>query len=422
MRVAVVAVWLNVVLLVGSGVADALDTERIVGENEGAVVVIYGNSNASGSPVQSSGCCIDASGLLVSTAHQVRGMSGLHARLADGSEYPVEVLATDITQDFALLKVNAPSIGVARLGDASLLQSGSPLLSIASPKGLDFTTVTGIVSNTHRLNNGVPVVQTDLPASPGSSGGPVFDKDGRLVGIIIGKAEDVDRVTLFNPINNAYPILKRFGVAVPGEDREWASSDEIIPAEGINQRELAAVEKYNAGVRASSVHEKIEAYTQTVKLVPEFYEAWFNLGVALTDAKKFEEALAAYREAARLRPKATEAYGNLGRLYLRLEDYPNAVDAFRHTVALQPQSASAHNDLGEALRRSKDFDAALPIFETAIKLDPQYASAEFNLGLTYVELNQNSAAIDHLNNYLRLAPDARDADEVKTWIRQLGGN
>ena len=419
---AVIMAGLAAVLILLGGIAAAVDVEAIVQRNEGAVVVILGEKTGTDAPVQSSGCFVDASGLLLTTAHQVRDVKSLRAKLLDGRQCKLSVVDVDKGREIALLKSDVPPKHVAQLGDAATLKSGSPLVAIAAPENLDFTTVDGIVSSTNRTYQGHPVIQIKLPASPGSSGGPVFDQHGLLVGIVIGRIEDQDWVTIMNPVNNAYAMLERHGVKVPSRDRVAAppeAEEEIIPAKGVTGLELQALEAYNRGVAAQTPADKVAAYLGAVKLLPAFFEAWFNLAVTYAAADDLPNAEAAYKNAAKVKPNSVAVHRNLGRVFLRQQRPADAIACFDHAVKLAAGDPAVQNDLGEALRQAQQFDKAEQTLLAALKTKPDYAAARFNLALTYAAAGRSADAVDSFKKYLELVPNAPDADEVKDWIRKL---
>jgi Tfp pilus assembly protein PilF/uncharacterized protein (DUF779 family) len=398
----------------------AADVEAVVQANQDAVVVLEGVRADTGAAVQSSGCCVDERGYILTTAHQIAGVEKIQARRADGEAFSVSAVQLEAARELALLKADSPLPAASKIGDAMTLRSGASLISIAAPRSLDFSTVTGIVSNTNRTYNGYPAIQADMRASPGSSGGPVFDRDGRLVGLIIGKLRDEDWITVINPINNAWPLLRVHGIAVPNPDfMASAEQDELIPAKSATEKELRAIQAYNRGVRATAPAAKREAYRLAVTLLPEFFEAWFNLAVSAAAQHKPENAEAAYRKAAALRPDAVAVYRNLGRLCLRMKAPEKALASFREAARLAPDTPQSYNDLGEAWRRLEKADQAVAAFEKALTLDPAYTPARYNLALTAAGAGKPELAVRHFERYLEDAPDAADADQVRQWISQL---
>jgi len=277
------------------------------------------------------------------------------------------------------------------------------------------------VSSPYRTYEGYRVIETDLPASPGSSGGPVFDKTGALIGVVVCKLTGQDWAPFVNPINNAYPLQRRCGVPVPGQPSldSWGDEDEILPADGVTPLELEAVRAYNRGVRARTAEGKLAAYAAAVRLVPSFFEAWFNLAVAHAATGDPDAALEAYETAQALRPDAPEAAANLGRLFLEQGRVADALACFERVVELTPDSARAYNDVGEARRQAQQYGDAEDAFRTALRLDPAYAAAHYNLALTHAAEGRAAEAATGFRAYLRLMPGAADAAEVRAWIEEL---
>ena len=400
--------------------AAAAEVEEVVRQTEPAAVVVMGEK-PDGGTVQGSGCFVHPSGIVLTSKHQVDGLGNIHVISSDGARHPASMLASDPVHDLALLKADAEPQRWARIGDTAGLKSGAAIVAIAAPENLQFSTVTGVVSNPDRTYKGMRVIQCNLPAEPGSSGGPVFDSQGALIGIIIGRLENQQWVTVINPINNAYSLLDANGIPVPGRrlSNMILDENEIVPEPGIPDIHRQAVEVYNRGVAANSPSEKVDAYGTAVKLLPGFYEAWFNLAVASAAANQPTKAITAYRIAEQLRPDAMEVPHNLGRVFLALSRYDDAAECFGKAVKLRPDSASAHNDLGEAYRRMGRLDDARKAFQAALDLEPAYNAARYNLGLTCAAAGDWAEAAKQLRAYLDTDPHAPDAVQVKMWIEEF---
>ncbi len=398
--------------------AAQVDAERIHRENVGAVLVIEGLRADGQRTVQGSGVCVDRRGYVLATAHQTEGVASYRGRLEDGRQFTLEAVAVDRARELALFRAETALPVAAPIGDASGLANGAPLVSIAAPLNLEYSTVTGTVASTARELGGEPVIQANLTATHGSSGGPVFDRHGALIGIIRGELEEAE-FTLICPINRAYPMLQNFGVIAAPEAAE--REEVLVPVPGVSEAELRAVQAYNHGVRATAPEEKAEAYAMAVRLLPAFFEAWYNLGVARTGLEDSEGAEAAYYSAAKLRPDSIQVQRNLGRLLRNAGRLEDAAQVFEAALALAPDDPQACNDLGVIYRQLEDYDAAEQALRRAVELAPDYAAAHFNLGLTCAARGDAAEAIRHLEQYLQLAPDADDAPQVRASIAQLRG-
>lgn len=135
---------------------------------------------------QGSGFIISADGLILTNAHVVRGASEVTVKLTDRREFRAKVLGADSRTDVAVLKVDAQNLPVVVLGDPRQVQVGDAVLAIGAPFGFEQTATQGIVSAKGRALPGdsiVPFIQTDAAVNPGNSGGPLFDAQGRVIGI-----------------------------------------------------------------------------------------------------------------------------------------------------------------------------------------------------------------------------------------------
>ncbi|MEQ8397332.1 Do family serine endopeptidase [Thalassobaculum sp.] len=134
-----------------------------------------------------SGFVIDSSGYVVTNNHVIDGASEIKIRMADQQEYPATLVGTDPDTDLALLKVSAPKpLPSVSFGQSSVLRVGDPVIAVGNPFGLGGTVTSGIVSARGRsIDDGpyVDFIQTDASINRGNSGGPLFDTEGRVVGV-----------------------------------------------------------------------------------------------------------------------------------------------------------------------------------------------------------------------------------------------
>ena len=135
---------------------------------------------------QGSGFIIKPDGYILTNAHVVAGTEEVNVRLIDKREFKAKVVGSDPRTDVALLKVDATNLPTVRIGDPSKVKVGQWVAAIGSPFGLENTITAGIVSAKGRAlpdETYVPFIQTDAAVNPGSSGGPLFDLDGEVIGI-----------------------------------------------------------------------------------------------------------------------------------------------------------------------------------------------------------------------------------------------
>ena len=173
--------------------------------------------------------------------HVVRDWARVRARLADGRTYEVTVLGTDPPTDLALLQLEGLDgpLQPAELGDSDAAQVGDWVAAVGNPLGLENTMTRGIISAKGRrqLQNDprsyMEFLQTDAAINPGSSGGPLFDLDGRVVGINAALNKEGQGIAFAIPANMAREIVLRLresGVV----ERGWLGVI-ITPVEGAEE-------------------------------------------------------------------------------------------------------------------------------------------------------------------------------------------
>jgi serine protease Do len=133
------------------------------------------------------GFIIDATGLIVTNNHVAGRAASIVVTLADGRKFPAKLLGTDEKTDLALLKIESDKpLPFVSFGDASRIRVGQPVMAVGNPFGLGGTVTTGIVSARGRDIQSGPFddyIQTDAAINKGNSGGPLFDMDGKVIGI-----------------------------------------------------------------------------------------------------------------------------------------------------------------------------------------------------------------------------------------------
>ncbi|MDV7212262.1 DegQ family serine endoprotease [Azotobacter beijerinckii] len=160
-----------------------------------------------------SGFIISADGYVLTNNHVVADADEIIVRLSDRSELEAELVGADPLTDVALLKVKGSSLPTVKLGRSDELKVGEWVLAIGSPFGFDHSVTAGIVSATGRSlpnESYVPFIQTDVAINPGNSGGPLFDLEGRVIGI---NSQIFTRSGGFMGLSFAIPIEVAMGVA-----------------------------------------------------------------------------------------------------------------------------------------------------------------------------------------------------------------
>lgn len=152
------------------------------------------------------GCIIESNGLILTSSHVIDGAKSIDVTTSKGEVYKATLSSIlGKNNDLALLKIEAKAkLPTIKLGDSSNLRVGQKVLAIGNPFGFNGTLTTGIVSRIDYARN---KIQTDAAINPGSSGGPIVNVEGEVIGI---------SQSIFNPDNNKSNI--GIGFAIPVND------------------------------------------------------------------------------------------------------------------------------------------------------------------------------------------------------------
>ena len=152
------------------------------------------------------GCIISPEGYILTSSHVVKNAKNIEVTTNSGKVYPAKILkSSGKNKDLAILKIEPKTeLETVKLGNSSEIKVGQRVLAIGNPFGFQGTLTTGIISRIDYHNN---KIQTDAAINPGSSGGPIVNINGEVIGI---------SQSIYNPDNNQSNI--GIGFAVPVDE------------------------------------------------------------------------------------------------------------------------------------------------------------------------------------------------------------
>lgn len=265
---------------------------------------------------QGSGFVLDPLGLAATNVHVLDGAYHADAELGDGRRYEVlRVHGWDAEQDLAVFQLGRVfrdrterpnDLHALDLALGADVEVGDRIATITSPKGLENTVSEGVVS-AMRDEDEHHYLQISAPISPGSSGGPVFNRKGKVIGVVTSQFEEGQNLNFAVPIDSLAKLLRVRG-------------DLTLP----------------------EFQQRLEAERDSTG-EPDDYDHLVDKGSDLFDEEEYHAALDQFVAAQRLDPDAADAYYNAGLCYDRLGKNRLAADQFRRYLARAP--------LGEEDRR-----------------------------------------------------------------------
>lgn len=386
-----------------------------------------------------SGFVVSADGLIVTNQHVIEGANFASVETSDGVTMFVEGLtAVNKPQDLALLKVKAQGLACLELGPVERPPVGTRVFAVGHPMGVKNSVLSeGLVSGVGDPlgNGGVPTIQTSAPISPGSSGGPLLNAEGQVVGVTSAIHNDPRRLS--QNLNYAVPTslvhdLLRSGrsaelktlASAGGKslDRDqaavlqqaWAAIDAgdlrgaaTILADARARLKDSTTYWMTAGSLQMSLKNyslAAEAFSNVTRLKADLVEGHASLGVAYVFQDKFRDALKAFEAAAKLAPRNPKYLAAAGACHLEMKQPDRAVGYYKKALKLAPGDVQYQRKTGECYAAMNQHADAMMSFQQALKIDSTDADTHVSLAESYVGLERPDEAMEALRRALRLKP------------------
>jgi tetratricopeptide (TPR) repeat protein len=372
---------------------------------------------------------------VITNRHVIERSSRVEIHLMDGKKFPVKgVLAVDGEGDLALLQVDVPrGLAVPLPLVRSAPQEGESIVVIGNPYGLEGSVSNGIVSAVREISGYGKIIQITASISPGSSGSPVVNMAGQVIGVATLQAAEGQNLNFAVPAERISQLkvadVQSFASLAAETQRNKRSAAERLYAQGLAQmsrddyaRAVPYFEKavetdpnyaeawYQAGYCYGVLNkhsDALRASKQAAKLRPEWSAAFINIGASSYALGQYKEAVDAYRQAIKLDDDAETQY-SLGLSYNKLNRTDEEILAYRRAVSMKPDHANAIEKLGLALFKNRRFAESAIYFEQ-LKIYKPDANTYNYIGESYFEINKTDESIEAFNNAVSYNPDLEKA-------------
>jgi len=386
--------------------------------------------------------------LVVTSFHVIRGCPLVTVKHREHKEVEVsEVLTESRTHDLAVLAVPMPDgrdIGKLKLNANAAPPIGSQVYVIGSPKGLTNTLSEGLVSGYRKRDDGSQWVQISAPISPGSSGGPVIDETGQVLGVATASIVDGQNLNFAVPVSDLLALLRTTprprpvwkGASVIDEERAaYDAVKEIIDARFSKEHPEFAGAKRKPKPYQQFLKRKADQGDQLAIIVrgdllrvlePEetihqlrgvsnirneyqylvMYTIqkglwWQELG----EQQSYDnERLELLHQITRLKPEFAPAWHRIAWIYIGNEDYVAAMPASLRLLDLVPDCPEAHWTRGVILEKTGRSREALKAYSEAIKLRPTADHFYASSASLHVSLEEYDKAVELYDKAIECNP------------------
>lgn len=381
--------------------------------------------------------------------HVVKNLDSYKIVTPDGQRYPLDNKMVKALEgaDLALVQFTSQNAyPVATLGNYQTKSLENPLVFLSGFPGVQ----AGSGEPTRKFTVGTTVEQTFLPLSvkesaslvngyemvysnlslPGMSGGPIFDRNGRVVGInaaaeaefeitdagealeiYLGYSLGVPIQTFLGQLAKANlnsQSLKIETSAPPASSQaETQTIFSSLPKEPAPSESASAFDWLNYGNhlwRLQKNTEAVTAFERAIQLKPDFSQAYYALGSALRGQQQTQAAIGAYEKATQIEPNFYQAWRERASLLQTQGNFSEALASIDKAIAIQPDDAFLYLQRAELLASEKRFAEATEAYNRSISLKPSYL-AYFKRGDTRFQLEDFQGAYDDANTAISLQPE-----------------
>jgi len=338
---------------------------------------------------------------IITNRHVLEKSSRVEVHLFNGKKFPVRgVIAIDGEGDIALLQVEIPAAMAVPLPIVrSVPAEGESIVVVGNPYGLEGSVSNGIVSAVREIAGYGKIIQITAPISPGSSGSPVVNMSGQVIGIATLQAEQGQS------LNFAVPSERILQLKV--NDIQSFSS---LNAETTKSKRSSAERFYSQGVAQLSRDDYARAvgyFEKAAEMDQNYPEAWYQLGFCYGLLGRHADALRASRQAAKQRPEWAETFVNIGASSFALGQFKDAAEAYRQAIKLDGDNPDTQYSLGLSLNRLNRGEEEILAYKRAVALKPDHSNAIERLGMAYFKQKRYADAAQAFEQLKTYKPDAK---------------
>ncbi len=363
------------------------------------------------------GFIVSPDGIIITNYHTLVNINSIEIRLSSEKKLKFEgILGVDRQKDIAVLKVKGKSLPSLRIGDSSTLNANNfvEAFGYSSKKSIIIGAKTGnqkrkllreggyIFTKKPLFDNSYDVIYSTNQVNLGFSGGPVFDVNGDVIGIVCSLLhihDYADSVICFSvPINYTIPLLK---------NRQPQSLKEFIEGDKDNKEWWLIVgsEKY---LKERKECEAERYISKAIEIDPGYAEAYGTLGIIRIRQGRYDDAVSLLNRASTFSPDTFFIHKNLGHAYKGKRMWNKAISAYEKNLASFPMLgpifmhlATLYEKTGNIRMSVKYIDKSIMAYQKELTYYHEPASIYLRLATLYEKRGDTGRALQYVNKVIQ---------------------
>lgn len=401
-------------VLFGAAKAPAQDVTGLVKAIKPSVVSVLTYDASGEEYTHGSGFFIGRYEILTSR-HVVVGSANVRVVTSDERTFDVDgVVGEDINGDLVVLKVHLPDTSnvPALIISDSLPEEGERIIVIGNPLGYDRSVADGLVSAVRADTRVGHRIQMSVPVSRGSSGSPVVNSRGQVIGVATSSVEAGQNINFAMPAQRIHAMSRT--------DVQTLSAWNASRKPGTLSPVSALFFLGRSAFRNDSLESAVRHFEEAITLDKDDADSWHWLGRCREKLGDNEGAVKAYMKSASLSPTGN-TYWRLGDVLARMRDEDGAIAAYLTACQQLPNDTLVHYSLAVAFYNADRLDDAIAASKEVVRIDPKNVDAKILLGETYNRTARYADAVGILLEAIQLRDTSLKAhDELSRSYESTG--
>ena len=433
---------LLIILSLFSILADAQKTLQVlVKENENCVFLVQCFNDKNQIVSTGSGFFIDRTGLAFTNVHVIKDAYRARIKTTDGKYYDIEkIIDYNSSLDIAKVKVkNTSAVAFPTLKLATTnSEKGEAIFTIGNPDGLESTVSTGIISSIRAVPDYGECYQITAPISPGSSGGPLFNMNGEIIGMTTFGQIDENRLNqnlnFAVNINSAKYLTQNLDLTIDQAYKKFIYEDFVplymrfqLTGDFENAIKVCTEQLKIQSTNGLAYHLRATTFMMINELTyaeNDFQKSliystsdnikqwdYIGLGKIYRKSRQFEKAKDYYLKALEINDMNAVTYCNLAVLAADWLGPDNKLvePSYMNALNIDPSScAYGYKSMAEKLMQKKDYEKAIIFFSKSIEIEMNKSSSineYYNRGTCYYQLKEFNNAIQDFKTCISAMPN-----------------